>query len=621
MPTKDLPWHKEYKIFGTPRTLKPYPDKPVYQILLDTARDCKNVGLVQMNYQMTYPQVKDHVERLATALVNLGFKKGDRIATLLPTSIQFVIADYAISMAGLVHIPSSSLEPEKTLIHKFTEGSPKAIITLDEHIDIVSNVAKKLKIKTIIATELNDYSNNPPAEHKKLKTGGVLWMKDLILSTLPNPPSYVYNVEKDIETLLFTGGTTGVPKGCMLTHRNIYANSIQNSVVLGHTKVMLRGVASILLGLPFFHSYGHVVMHTFTMLGQNQLLVPDPRDAEGMISMIKQYKPIVQVGVPTQFMMLASDALKDSGMIGVSGSAPLPPKTVKEFQSKAGGGLMEGYGLSEMSPTTHINNSLMIRLLGGRTLTIITTRLLSIPGLARFVNIILRMLGSERSANIISRFMRRKMKSTGQNKTASKAEKIGTTGIPLPDTEVKLIDVNTGRPLSWEEVLAGKTGEMCLRGPQRMLGYWPDEGSGIDEEGYVHTSDVVKVDERGYFYIVDRTKDMIIVSGYKVYSREVDDILYEKHEVEVAATIGIPDPNREGSERVVVFIQPRPEFRKKLKPDAIIQYLKTRVAKYSIPKVVKIVDKIPLTEMQKVNKKLLREMAMKDPEIMKKADS
>ena len=203
---------------------------------------------------------------------------------------------------------------------------------------------------------------------------------------------------------------------------------------------------------------------------------------------------------------------------------------------------------------------------------------------------------------------------TSQKESSSrrKNEKRGTTGILFPDTEVKLLDINTGEKLTIEDILDGKKGEMCLKGPQRMLGYWPEPGKGLDEEGYVRTGDVVTIDENGYFYIVDRTKDMINVSGYKVYSREIDDLLYSFEGAEHAATVGIPDPEREGSERVVVYIQPKPGYKGKITENDIFEYLKTKVAKYALPKMIKFVDEIPLTEVQKLNKKEIRKMAIDD---------
>jgi long-chain acyl-CoA synthetase len=625
MSKASLPWHKEYRITGIPTTLKPYPDKPVYDILYNAAKKFKKNGLIQYNYKMTYPVVKDKVDRLATAFYNLGLKKGDRVATILPTSIQYILADYAISRAGLVHIPSSSLEPIPTLEHKFKEGTPRVLITLDEHVDIATQVVKKCKIEYLILCRLDDYSNGVPASSPDGKVHApkdALWMKDLIEKTEPAPPDIKFDVEKDIETLIFTGGTTGLAKGCMLTHRNIYANAMQNMWSFGSGGQLLEGAISAILGLPFFHSYGHVIMHTMTMTGFNQILVPDPRDTSGMIQTIKELYPVMQIGVPTQFMKL-SEELEGYGMLGVSGSAPLPKSTQEQFEKKAGGGIMEGYGLSEMSPCTHLNTTFLVRVFGGRTATKVTTMIMKIPGNMFLQNSLLRLLGPKNVGRFLTKFFYFMAKMTGKKQAKAKeknttaVEKRGTIGVPFPDTEMKFLSVETGKEISMDDMLKGERGEMLLRGPQRMLGYWPDPGNGIDEEGYIHTSDVVKIDENGYFYIVDRTKDMIIVSGYKVYSREVDDVLYTNPKVEMAATIGIPDPEREGSERIAVYIQPKEKFRNSITGEEIIDFLKKRVAKYAVPKIVKIIDTMPLTEVHKVNKKLLREMASKD--LMKKS--
>ncbi|MHB8137424.1 MAG: AMP-binding protein [Smithellaceae bacterium] len=612
MAGKDLPWSKEYSVFGIPESFKPYPNQPAYDILYKTARKYKKQGLIQMDYMMTYPEVKDHVDRLATALCNMGLKKGDRVATLLPTSIQFVIADYAISRAGLVHIPSSSLEPADHLQHKFKEGSPDALICLDEYLDVISNILQKVKLKNIIVSKLADYSLNKPQSYEPLKIKEAVWWAELISKTAPNPPDVAFDVEKDLELILFTGGTTGIPKGCMLTHRNVYANAIQNGNAIGCAHLLAEGVLTVLMGLPFFHSYGHSTMHCMTNEGYNLLLIPDARDTESMVRMIKEYHPFLQIGVPTQFLKLTQGELKDVNILGISGSAPLSRNVQEEFEKKGGGGgIMEGYGLSEMSPTTHLNPSFLLRILGGRGLVKINSKFIRLPGVAAGINALLKSLGSRNVGYLLSKGMGilSKLTANTNKKTKTTVEKRGTIGVPMPDTEIKIVDIDTGAVLSWEEICGGKTGEMCLRGPQRMLGYWPEAGSGLDEEGYVRTGDVVKVDENGYFYIVDRTKDMIIVSGFKVYSREIEDILQNYPGVERAAAIGIPDPERQGSERVCVFVEPQSGCENDLTEEKIINCLKSTVAKYAVPKVVRIVDAIPLTAVQKVNKKLLRQMA------------
>jgi acyl-CoA synthetase (AMP-forming)/AMP-acid ligase II len=606
-----LPWLKEYSIFGIPETFKPYPDEPVYDTLKKAAEKFKKQGLIQMDYMMTYPEVKDHVDRLATALHKMGLKKGDRVATLLPTSIQFIIADYAISRAGLVHVPSSSLEPADHLQHKFKEGAPDALICMDEYLDVVREILKKITIKHIIVTKLADYSLNKPQRYEKLDINNAHWMAELISRTAPAPPEIKFDVEKDLELILFTGGTTGLPKGCMLTHRNIYANAIQNSNAMGKAQKLLDGVLTVLMGVPFFHSYGHCVMHSMIFTGCNQILIPDARDTDSMVKMIKKYRPLLQMGVPTQFLKLTQGELKGITILGISGSAPLPKAVQDEFEKKGGsGGIMEGYGLSEMSPVTHLNTSFMLRIFGGRKLVEMNNKFLGLPGIIPATNGFLRLVGSRVVGYFLSKGIGLLSKVTaGGKKNHKNVEKRGTIGIPMPDTEIKILDVDTGKVLTWDEMIGGKTGEMCLRGPQRMLGYWPDPGSGLDEEGYVRTGDVVRVEENGYFYIVDRTKDMIIVSGFKVYSREIDDIMHNCPGVERAATVGIPDPERQGSERVCVFVEAQSGCEKDVTEEKVIEYLKASVAKYAVPKVVRIVDAIPLTEVQKVDKKRLRQMA------------
>jgi long-chain acyl-CoA synthetase len=614
MAKSELPWLKEYSIVGIPESFKPYPDEPAYDMLYKAAEKYKKQGLIQMDYKMTYPEVKDHVDRLATALCNMGLKKGDRVATLLPTSIQFIVADFGISRAGLVHIPSSSLEPADHLQHKFKEGSPDALICLDEYMDVVQDILKKIQIKNIIVTKLADYSLNKPKSYEPLKINNAHWMAELIAKTAPNPPDVKFDVEKDLELILFTGGTTGLPKGCMLTHRNIYANTIQNSNAMGGSQKLLEGVLTVLMGLPLFHSYGHCAMHSMTYTGYNQILIPDARDTEGMIAMIKKYRPLLQLGVPTQFLKLTQGELKGITILGISGSEPLPKTVQEEFEKKGGGGgIMEGYGLSEMSPVTHLNASFLLRIFGGRTVVKMNSKFLSIPGVVPITNAFLRATGSKIVGFFLSKGIGVLSKVTAytSKKSKTKVEKRGTIGIPMPDTEIKIVDVDTGRNLTWDEVMSGKTGEMCLRGPQRMLGYWPIPGSGLDEEGYVRSGDVIKIDENGYFSIVDRTKDMIIVSGFKVYSREIDDILHNCPGVGRAATVGIPDPERQGSERVCVFIEPQSGCEMDVTEEKVINYLKNTVAKYAVPKVVRIVDSMPLTEVQKVDKKLLRQMAEK----------
>jgi acyl-CoA synthetase (AMP-forming)/AMP-acid ligase II len=414
---------KEYRVLGIPKTLHSYPDKPVHAIIEETAGKYKNNGLIQSNFKITYPDVLEHVNRLATAFCRLGLEKGDRIATLLPTSIQFVVADYAISKAGLVHILASPLEPSDNLKHKFSQGTPRALVCLDQYLDVAMSLAENSSVEHLIVTRIDDYSHN--TKHLgKPPSGMYRNFMDLIRHTPPTPPDHCIDVEKDLESLLFTGGTTGLPKGCMLTHRNIYANTLQVFYAMGQSNLLLRGAISVLLGLPFFHSYGHMIMHTMTMLGCNQILVNDPRDTSSMIQMINHYKPVIQIGVPTQFMKLCDSELMSSGMLGLSGSAPLPPSAQEAYEKKAGSGIMEGYGLSEMSPVTHLNTTFLLRLFGGRIPVTLHNFFLQIPGVKPILNKLLRIAGPKLVGTALTRTFSL-LTSITRNKRASKGKKPG----------------------------------------------------------------------------------------------------------------------------------------------------------------------------------------------------
>lgn len=605
----EKPWFGEYELCNMQSTMEPYVKTPVYYLLEVAARKYPESGIVQLGTMLKYGEILDCVLRLSAALKDLGVEKGDRVATILPTSIQFVISDYAISRTGAVHIPASFLEPASVLTHKFKEGTPKVLICLADDpnadMDTIKSLAKKSEIKKIIITKVEDYSLNTP-EHEDID--GALWLADLIKKYPPSPPEIDIDNEKDLETLLFSGGTTGVPKGCMLTHKNITANVYQSVATFGPLIEALNGKFSVLIGIPFYHAYGHVIMHTITHTGATQLLVTDARDTKAMIGMIKQYFPILQFGVPTQYMKMLAEELDEISILGVSGSAALPPDVQEKFEQKSKGGLMEGYGLSECSPNTHFNPSLTIRMLGGRNKSkfqkMISKR--GEPLLRLGLGTATKYLDGKAIGKGFSRILPMLMKGA-RSPQRKKDDKKGSIGIPFVDTKIKVMD-DAGSELSYEDLLEGKVGEMWINGPQRMLGYWPDAGSGLDEDGYVHTGDVVRMDENGYFYIVDRIKDMIIVSGLKVYSREIDDLLYNHPAVEVAAAIGTPDPDRPGSERVKVYIQLKPEHKGKVEEDEFREFLRDKVAKYAVPQAVVFIDEMPLTGVQKVDKKSLRKL-------------
>ena len=593
------PWYREYKVLGINNSLKPYPDKPVYEILNYAAYEFPNRGFIEDGKKITYPDIKCKANKLAATLNALSFKKGDLIATILPISTDFVIADYAISRAALTHVPISELDPIDNIDEKFSKCFPAGVICSSSMIDIVLTLHNKYKFKAIIYT---DNLNNSDIE-------AVYSIEDIYKNHSEIKDEIIIDAEKDVETLLFTGGTTGLLKGCMLTHKNIYSNSIQIQWMYGKAPLyLMKGTIAVLVGIPFFHSYGHIIMHSMTLSGFDMILIRDPRDVDYMIDMIKKYRPVLQFGVPTQYLKLSNRGVSTSGIIGISGSAALPTNIQENFDNK-GAGIMEGYGLSEMSPVTHFNISFLYRILGGRSVVYFINMTTKIPLVYSLLNRGIRLLGSKNFGYLFTFIIGFIIKLTKKIKKISKKEIRKTIGIPVPDVEVKFLDIENGEEVSVQEMLLGKKAEMCLKGPQRMLGYYPEIGSGIDKEGYIRTGDVVKIDKQGFFYVVDRTKDMINISGYKVYSQEVDKILHTIKGVDIAATVGIPDKEREGSERVIVFIQPKERERELLSEEIVINFLSQKLPKYAVPKKVIFLKEMPLTAIQKVDKRKLRDLA------------
>jgi len=553
MSYSDKPWLKVYENLGLPTTAAPYPEVPLFEILDEVIRETPDKpAYVYMGAESTYGEMGQQVDRLANALsTKMGVKKGDKVATIIPTSPQFIIADHGILKSGATVVPCSLLHKADDLVYELGEAGVKTVICEDTSFDLVNSIRDRTDIENIIITSINDYS----AEEPELKdVSGAYQLRSLIAEHEANAPKVTIDPKKDLALLPFTGGSTGIPKGVMLTHSNMVSNVHQmTGAGMGFLK-RLSGL-SMMLAVPFFHQYGHMIMFVGVSTSVRMLLLPDARDADSMIEVMKKYKPIMSIGVPTQYMRLVSKDLKGVRTIGVSGSAALPPEVAEEYEKKTKSPLGEGYGLTETSPVTHANMSAFMKMLGKK-----------------------------------------------------EGMKPGSIGTPVVDTDVKLVDPETGN-----DVPFGDVGEMLIRGPQVMLGYWPTPGSGLDNN-WLHTGDLVKMDEDGYFYVVDRTKDMINVSGLKVYSRVVDDILFQHPAVEVAGVIGIPDPKRAGSERIKAFIQLKEDQKGKVTAEDIIEFCKEKLPPYSVPKFVEFREDLPLTVTEKIFKRKLREEEIKKME-------
>ncbi|ELZ02837.1 AMP-binding protein [Natrialba asiatica] len=550
------PWTAAYERFGIPESLEPYPDEPVHQFLYDAADDHPAQGIVQLGQRFPYPDIRDDVDRLATALRQRGIEKGHRVATILPTSVQFVVATHAISRAGGVHIPNDFLDAEDDLVYRLEQGDPDVLIGHDEHIDLIRSLQTELELEHVLLTSLEDYSADPPDEGEREAIDGAERLRPVIDATEPDPPTVEFSVETDGHTLLFTGGTTGLPKGCLLTHRNLVANALQGVAVQSQLATAMRGSEAAVMALPMYHAYGYSITNSLLELGLDMLVVPDARDTVQMRELVERHEPLLMLGVPTQFMELVDEEVASS-VVGISGSAPLAVETKSQFEREAGG-VSQGYGLSEMSPITHFDVHGLYELLAGGE---------SEDGLDH-----------------------------------------PTIGIPVPDTSVKLRDIDSGEAIPIDRAVDDELeGELLVKGPQRMTGYLDEGKDPFDEEGYVATGDIAKVDSSGRFYVVDRIKNMINVSGLKVYSEEVDEILYGLEGVERPATVGVPDPERPGSERVRIFIEPEPDA--DVTEQDVRDHLEGTVPRQALPSTVTFVESIPLTDIGKTDKQALREDA------------
>jgi long-chain acyl-CoA synthetase len=316
-------------------------------------------------------------------------------------------------------------------------------------------------------------------------------------------------------------------------------------------KPILRGVAgkaSVFLPVPLFHAYGHYTHQAAAALGLRVILMPDPRDIQALVETIKRYRPFMIPTVPTQLMRIAQAKVGKMNVIPICAAAPLPSEISEAVQKEIGTPVSEGYGLTETSPLTHFNISAFSKVTG---------------------------------------FMPKAK--TGM-------------GVPSPDTECRLVDSGTG-----EDVPFGEPGEVVVRGPQIMKGYWPQPGSGLTEKGWLHTGDIAYMDEDGYFHMSDRVKDMVNVSGMKVYTTTVDEVLYRHPGVEMAAAIGVPDPQNPGSERVMAFVQLRADYRNRVTADEIREFCRDHLVPYAVPKFVEFRDTLPMTVTEKLSKKALRD--------------
>jgi long-chain acyl-CoA synthetase len=525
-------WFEDY-LPDTRRQLT-YPEIPVFQFLTDSAREFpENDAIILAGKHTSFSQLDLYANRLARFLQDRGVRKGDRVAILAPNCHQNVIGFFGALKIGAVVVQNNPMYVERELEHQLNDSGSETLVCLADLYPRIKNIRSKVKLKNIVTFNIDD----SPAS-----TGD----DTVDLQTIISSCSSDYRQESvgpgDLALLQYTGGTTGVSKGCMLTHRNLVANVLQTVEVLG--KNYRRGNDYVIGVLPLFHVFGLTcIMNMSVYMGVTMILFPrfDPKT---VIEAIDGYKAGVFLSSPT--MLIAINSYKEIGNYDLrclhtcnSGSAPLPNEVKEAFFKLTGVEVVEGYGLSEASPVTHCNP----------------------------VN--------------------------GKVKT-------GSIGLPLPDTDMRIVDINTG-----EECAVKQAGEMWVKGPQVMSGYWnrPDETANVLENGWLKTGDIVEVDEEGYVYIVSRKKDVIIAGGYNIYPVEVEDILFAHPKVQEAVVVGIPDAYRGESVKAVIVLKEG----ENAAPEEIIAYCRTKLAAYKVPRQVEFREALPKSAVGKILRRVLRE--------------
>ncbi|PCI24521.1 MAG: long-chain fatty acid--CoA ligase [SAR324 cluster bacterium] len=553
---QDKPWLQHYEQ-AVPASIDYYEQSLSEQLEQSAAKFPKRMALSFQGYEVNYQQLLTMVNRFANCLQNLGVHKGDSVSILLPNLIPCVVAYHAALKIGAIVVMNNPLYSDPELEHQFNDSNSKILITLDLLMKRMVALRSKTKIKKIIYTSIGDYLPFPksilfPLVAKKkglaaavTPTKGVYKWKDLLKKFSANFKKQPSSLN-DLAMYQYTGGTTGVSKGVMLSHRNL---SYQTQQLDAWFSSFASGGNEVMLGaLPFFHVFGlSCSMNLAISAGWGNILIPKPQPAE-LLEAIRKFHPTFAPLVPTMFIgMLNHPDIEKTDLTSIkgcfSGSAPLPVEVIKEFSQKTGSTISEGFGLTESTPVTHINP------------------------------------------------MKGKCK-------------IGSIGLPLPDTDCRIVDLETGE----REIPVGAVGELIIRGPQVMQGYLnrPEETAETLRDGWLYTGDIARMDEEGYFFIVDRKKDMVICSGFNVYPRDIDEVLFQNHSIEEACCIGIPHPTR--GEQVKAFVVLKEG--KKLTEKEVIDFCKDKLAVYKLPTQVEFRKELPKSNVGKILRKDLREQEL-----------
>ena len=563
----NAPWFASYEA-RVPKSLE-YPDITLDAFLTESARKFPHNtatsfvlsylagGRFTVGGKLSYSHLNQRVNQFSAALYAQGVRKGDRVALMLPNSPQFVIAFFAAIKLGAIVVNNNPTYTARELKHQLNDSGAETIIILNLFWPRLKEVLQETSIKRTIVTFVYDtlgFPHNMLVKAKQKKdaawvdvaaAGGVLFFNDLLAQQAPTPPPQQVTPE-DVALFQYTGGTTGLPKAAMLTHRNLVCNTIQVASWLTDLK---PGQEKIMAAIPFFHVYGMTVAMIFgVMSGAELVIVPNPRPIDNVMNVIQHERCTIFPGVPAMYIGIVNhknvaDYDLHSVRACISGSAPLPMEIQERFGDITGGRLVEGFGMTELSPVSHCNP----------------------------------IYGTRKS---------------------------GSIGVPLPDVEAKIVDMESGEALPFG---SDQPGELCVRGPMVMKGYWQQDdetAQTIDKDGWLHTGDICKVDTDGFFYVVDRKKDMIIASGFKVLPRDVEEVLFQHPKVLEAAVVGIPHPVR-GDDTVTAFVVVKPGEQATI--DELRAFCKEQLAPYKVPREWEFREELPKTIVGKVLRRVLVE--------------
>ena len=542
-PYAERPWLHHFDYWVRPHLN--YPRRSLIDILRVAASDVPDKPATAfLGAQMTFAEIKEQADRFATALAGYGIVKGDRVGIMLPNCPQYVVAVFGILRLGAIVVNVNPLYTPREISVVAVDSGMKILVVLDALAPAALAIREYTSIERMIITSAAEYSS---AAAPCPSVAGTQRLADVLASVdAVKLPRVSIDAENDVAVLQYTGGTTGTPKGAMLTHYNIFANVVQMTSL--QVTALRRGEERYLLVIPYFHIYGFTVgLMAATWLGGLQILIPK-YDADALLAAVKQYRPTYFPAVPTIYISLLNHPkARESGIDKIrafnSGSAPLPLEVLDQFEAMTGGMLSEGYGLSEASPVTHTSPSLSIR-------------------------------------------------------------KPGSVGIPIPDTDMKIVDLEVGE----RELPLGEEGELCIAGPQVMKGYWnnPKETAAMlrkDGNGrtWLYTGDVARMDEDGFTYIVQRKKDMIIVSGFNVYPSEVEAVLFAHPAVMEVAVIGVPDAYR--GEAVKAFVI----LKGSVTEEELKRHCEANLAEFKRPTKIEIRDSLPKSAVGKILRRVLRD--------------